>query len=245
MKKQELRQILHEIAMRAVPSNRDMWPMLRERLIAQPHRAQRARLLPATRLGWLGFTLAVLFVFSITAYTAAPWLNRLFERDERLQHIDLSLRQPLNLSQTIEDVIVTVEWAYADADWVLVGYAIRTSDGKRFDPYHEILTDKAGIKLPWQGTYGVTGQSDVLQVTLPAGEGTYVAIFDNLSASRMLGVQFEVHAQELMLPSAQAVPPTVETTETAVALTPMPVGRIIGPFTFDFSVPVVSSNQRR
>lgn len=244
MKEQELQQILHEIAMQAVPSNRDVWPMLRERLIAQPHRRQRVRLLPATRLGWLGFVLAVLFVFSITAYAAGPWLNRLFEKDERLQHIDLSLSQPLNLSQTIENITVTVEWAYADADSVLVGFTIRTSDGKRFDPYHETLTDKAGITLPWQGTYGVTGQSDILEVTLPAGEGTYVAIFDNTSASRVLDVQFEVRAQELVLPSIHTAP-TVETTETAVVLTPVPVGRIIGPFTFDFNVNVVSSNQSR
>ncbi|MEM3460108.1 MAG: DUF4179 domain-containing protein [Candidatus Micrarchaeaceae archaeon] len=244
MKKQELRQILHEIAMQAVPSNRDVWPTLRERLTAQLHPRQRVRLLPATRLGWLGFALAVLFVFSITAYAAGPWLNRLFERDERLQHIDLSLSQPLNLSQTIENITVTVEWAYADTDWVLVGYTIRTSDGKRFDPYHETLTDKANITLPWQGTYGVTGQSDTLQVTLPAGEGTYVAIFDNISVSRVLDVQFEVRAQELVLPSIQAAP-TVEATETAVVLTPVPAGRIIGPFTFDFSVNVISSNQSR
>lgn len=244
MKKQELRQILHEIAMQAVPSNRDVWPMLRERLIAQTHRRQQVRLLPATRLGWLGFVLAVLFVFSITAYAAGPWLNRLFERDERLQHIDLSLSQPLNLSQKIENITVTVEWAYADADLVLVGFDIRTSDGKRFDPYHETLTEETGITLPWQGTYGVTGQSDILQVTLPQGEGTYVAIFDNTSASRVLDVQFEVHAQELVLLSMQAAP-TVETTETVVVLTPAPVGRIIGPFTFDLSVNVVSSNQSR
>lgn len=245
MKKQELRQILHEIAIKAVPSDRDVWPMLKERLTAQSHRRQRVQLLPATRLGWLGFALAVLFVFSVTAYAAGPWLSRLFERDERLQHIDLSLSQPLNLSQTIEHVTVTVEWAYADTERVLVGYTIRTSDGKRFDPYHEILMDKAGITFPWQGAYGVTGQSDILQVTLPAGEGTYVAIFDNISASRVLDVQFEVRAQELVLPSTQAVPPTVEITERGVVLTPIPVGRIIGPFTFDFNITVVSSNQPR
>lgn len=243
MKKQEFRQILHEIAMQAVPSDRDVWPMLQERLAAQPHRRQRAWLHPATRLGWLGFALAILFIFSITAHAAGPWLNRLFERDVRLQHINLSLRQPLNLSQTIENITVTVDWAYADADLVLVGYTIRSSDGRRFDSYHASLTGKAGITLPWQGTYGVTGQSDVLQVTLPTGEGTYVAIFKNISASRVLDVQFKVHAEEFMLPSISAAPAT-EPPKT-VMLKPVPVGRIVGPFTFDFNVTVVSSGQRR
>ncbi|MCS6880456.1 MAG: DUF4179 domain-containing protein [Oscillochloridaceae bacterium] len=243
MKKQELRQILHEIAMQAVPSNRDVWPMLRERLTAQPQPMQRARLLPATRLAWLGFVVTILFVFSITVYAAEPWLNRLFEKDERLQHIDLNLRRSLNLSQTIENVTVTVEWAYADADRALIGYTIRSSDGKRFDPYQETLTEKGDVTLPRQGGYGITGQSDILQVNLPAGEGAYVAIFNNISASRTLIVQFKVYAQELALPSNAA--PTADTTETAIVLTPVPVGRMIGPFTFDFDVPVVLSKQLR
>ncbi len=245
MENRELRQILHQIAVQAVPSNCDVWPVLRERLLAQPHCKSRVRLLPVTRLAWLGFALVVLFVFGTTAYAARLWFQRLFEKDERLQHIDLSLRQSLNLSQTVEDVTVAVEWTYADADWVLVGYTIRTSDGKRFDPYHETLTEKAGIALPWQGTYGVTGQSDVLKVTLPAGEGDYVAIFDNVSASQLLDVRFEVYAQEIVLPSTQTVQPAVETTQTAVTLAPTPVGRTVGPFTFDFHIPATSSSQHR
>jgi hypothetical protein len=245
MKKQELRQVLHQLADQAVPSNYDMWPMLREQLAVQSHRSMRKRLTPATRLGWLAYALVVFLFISITAYATGPWISRLFERDERFQDIDLSLRQPLDLSQTIENVTITVEWAYADTDWMLVGYTICTSDGKRFDPYNEILTEKAGITLPWQGAYGVTGQSDMLQVTLPAGEGTYVAIFENISASRTLEVHFEVHAQELILPSQEASPPEEDNSETTVLLNPVPVGSIVGPFTFDFTAPVISSNQSR
>ncbi len=245
MKKQEFRQLLHEVAMQTVPSNRDIWPMLQERLTADLHRRQRVRLLPATRLGWVGFALATVFVFSITAYAGGSWLHRLLERDERLQHIDLSLSQRLALSQTIENVTVAVEWVYADTDRVLVGYTIRAADGKRFDPYGETLRDKADITLPWQSTYGMTGQSDALQVTLPAGEGAYTAIFDNISASPVLDVRFEVRAQELVLPSIHAAPTMETTEETPLVLAPVPAGRIIGPFTFDFNVTVVSSSQPR
>jgi hypothetical protein len=245
MKKQKLRQVLEQLANQAVPSDRDMWPMLREQLAVQSQRTMRKRLIPATRLGWLSFVLVAVLFLSITAYAAGPWISRLFESDERFQDIDLSLRQSLNLSQTIENVTITVEWAYADTDWVLVGYTIRNSDGKRFDPYNETLTEKAGITLPWQGAYGVTGQSDMLQVTLPAGEGTYVGIFENISESSSLEAHFEVHAQELILPSQEATPPTVDNTEATELLTPAPAGRIIGPFTFDFFVPEISSNQSR
>jgi hypothetical protein len=245
MKDQELQQILHEIAMEAVPINSDVWPMLRESLIHQPHWSKQARRIPASRLGWLVFALVVLFLFSVTAYASGPWFSRLFAKDERIKSIDLSLSQSLNLSQTIEDVTVTLEWAYADTDWVLVGYKINNSDGKRFDPYHEVLTDKAGIRLPWQGTYGVTGQSDSLQVSLPVGEGTYVAIFDNQSTSPVLDVRFRVYAQELGVPSAQTVPTIGANTATEVVLTPMPVGRTIGPFEFGFTLSVTTSNQHR
>ncbi len=240
MNRQELRKALNEIAMQAVPSNRNVWPTLRERLTAQPHCGVSIGLLQPNRLGWLGFFLVILFVFSITAYAAAPWISRLLERDERLESIDLSLSQAVNQSQTIADVTVMVEWVYADSDWVLVGYTMRSTDGKRFDPYHEMLMDKTGDTFPWEGTYGVTGQSDVLQINLPAGEGTYVAIFKNRSASGWLDLQdlqFEVSAQEIVLDTAQ-VSPTAVTTEPEVDLTPLREGLIIGPFTFNFSVTV-------
>lgn len=245
MKKQELRQVLHELASQAVPSDRDVWPMLRKHLAVHPHRSFQKRLIPATSLGLLVFALAIMLFFSITAYATGPWISHLFERDERLQHIDLSMEQPLNLSQTIENVTITVEWAYSDTDQVLVGYNIRTSDEKRFDPTNEMLTDKTGITFPWQGTYGVTGQSDIMQVEFPTGEGTFIGIFDNISASRTLQVHFEVHAQELVMNPTEATPSTKENSETTVVLTPVPVGRIIGPFTFDFIVPVISSNKPR
>ncbi len=237
MNRQELRKALNEIATQVVPSNHDLWPMLRERLTTPRHSRQWVRLLPSTRVGWLGFILFFLFVFSITAYAAAPWISRLLERDERLKNIDLSLSQAVNQSQTIDDVTVMVEWVYADSDWVLVGYAMRSTNGKRFDPYHEMLMDKTGATFPWQGTYGVTGQSDVLQINLPAGEGTYAAIFKNTSAFGWLDLQFEVSAQEIVLDTAQ-VAPTAVTTEPEVILTPVRRGSIIGPFIYSFSVTV-------
>lgn len=243
MKRRELRQILDEIAAQAVPSHRDVWPMLRERLTIHPTR--RVRLLPANRLGWLGFVLGILFIFSITAYATGPWFSSLFVKDERLQNIDLNLIQPLNLNQTIDNVTITVEWAYADPDVVLVGYTLRSSDGRRFDSYHEALQEIAGVILPWQGTYGLTGRSDTLQITLPASEGKYVAIFDNTLASRVLDVQFKVRAREFVSSSPLDDRSAVNTSETEVVLAPVPVGRVIGPFTFDFEIPVVAGNKSR
>ena len=248
MNKQLFQQTLHELAAQAVPTDLDLWPAIRERLAHRSHRTLWARLIPATRLGWLGLALAVLFVFSITAYAVAPVISRLLQMDEQLKHADPArLGQPLDLSQTIDNVTITVQWAYADADRVLVGYTVRSSDGRRFDPYGETLTDATGITFQGQGGYGVTGQSDILQVTLPPGEGTFIRVFDNISKlstmPRTLKVHFTVYAQELVLPSTQAIPSTTEA--GAAQAQPISGGTIIGPFTFDFNIPVVSSDQSR
>lgn len=250
MNKQQFQQVLHELAAQAVPSNRDLWPVIRERLAPRSHRTLQLRILPATRLGWLSLTLVALFVFSTTAYAVAPVISRLLNKDERLKTIDLArFSQPLDLSQTIENVTVTVQWAYADADWVLIGYAIHSSDGRRFDPYGETLTDATGIPFQWQGGYGFTGHSDVLQATLPPGEGTFVGIFDNISGlsimPRTLDLHFTVYAQELVLPATQDIPSTTEAEVAQVQLEPISGGTIVGPFTFDFNIPVVSSDQSR
>jgi hypothetical protein len=253
MNKQQFQQMLHELATQTGPSNLDLWPVIQARLILRSPRTQRTQFIPATHWGWLGFALAALFIFSITAYAATPVINRLLQMDERLKHADPArLGQPLDLSETINSVTITMQWAYADVDRVLVGYTIHNSDGRRFDPYHETLTDASGITFQWQGGYGVTGQSEILQVTLPPGEGTFIGIFDNIpdlsTAFGVLNVRFTVYAQELNLPSTEAILPTIETTEAGVVVAqvqPMPAGAIIGPFSFEFTIPVVSSSQSR
>jgi len=245
MNKQQLQQTLHELATYAVPSNLDLWPAIRERLVRRSHRTLQTRLIPTTRLGWLGFAVAALFVFSITAYAAGPLISRLLQGDERLKHVDLALSQPLDLSQTIENVTVTLQWAYADADYVLVGYSIQTSDGRRFEPGGETLTDAVGNAFPWQGSYGVTGQSDILQVTLPTGEGTFVGIFDNVSTLNTLNISFTVYTQELIALSTPKISSTHEAEVERVQLQPMPAGTTIGPFTFHFNIPVISFDQSR
>lgn len=88
MNKQQFQQVLHELAAHAVPSNLDLWPAIRERLALSSYRTLRARLIPATRLGWPSFALVALFIFTITAYAAAPIISRLLQMDERLKHAD-------------------------------------------------------------------------------------------------------------------------------------------------------------
>lgn len=62
---------------------------------------------------------------------------------------------------------MTLEWAYADAERVLVAYAVHSADGRHFDLRDCSVTEATGSAFAWQGTYG-------------DGEGRCVAIFDSL-----------------------------------------------------------------
>jgi len=211
-----------------------------------------ARWVPATRLGWAALALAAVVVFgglAAAARAAVPGMVALLQKDERLQQVDLGRTQSLDLSQTIGGVTVTLEWAYADAQRVLVGYTVRSSDGRRFDPYHPALTDAAGQALLWQGGYGLTGRSDLLQEALPPGAGTFVEIFEYARRSsplpEMLRLRFVTYVQELILPTASAAPTSEAKAEAGagaavVELEPLPNGETIGPFEFEFSLAVPS-----
>ena len=245
MNTQKLQQIIQELADKAVSSNRDVWPKLREKLATQQHIKTRNSLFTSSRFGRLAFALSIIFIISITAYASEPWINRLIDGDIRLQHVDLSLRYPLNLSQTIDDVTITLEWAYADNDWVLIGYNIRSSDQMRFESRDEILTEIDGITLPWQGSYGFLSQNDIQEESLSPGEYSYVGIFENLSASRSVEAHFEVYAQELLRTYTEQTTPNADNSGTAILQTPMLSGMIVGPFKFDFVIPEISSSQHR
>jgi len=244
MNKHSVGQVLHELAAEAVPPYVDVWPAVEARLTRR--RTFLARLAPTGRLRWVAVAFAAVLVFSAGARAAVPALSRLLQADERLTHVDLGRAQAVDLSQTIGDVTVTVQWVYADADYVLVGYTVRTADGRRFDPHRATLTSATLGPLSWQGGYGVTGHSDLVQVTLPPGEGTYAEIFTMPSSDAMrpqtLNVHFSVYADELVLATPAApVSSTVEAGVEQVELQPLPAGAIVGPFEFDLVIPVSSA----
>jgi hypothetical protein len=171
---------------------------------------------------------------------------RLLLLDQHLQGVAPSqVGQPLNLNQSLPGATVTVEWAYADAERILVGYSVVGDNGRRFDPGEAALTLADGTVLKSYGGYGVTGQSDILGVDLPPGEGSFMHTFANPDlGAGPLKLRLTLYLSEFnMLPtrsteagtpdaSGQAV---VSVTAMAVAVAP---GEVVGPYTFDFSVPV-------
>ncbi len=252
MNAQQLRRALDELEAKRVPADLDLWPRLRARIAAHPRGVRRGRWLPITRLGWVALGLAGLLAVGATARATAPAIGRLLRlyEHETMNHDDpASLGQLLNLSQTIDNVTVSVEWAYAGEQRVLVGYTVRSSDGRRFDPRDWTLADEAGVLLESTMVYGVTGESEDLDVALPPGEGSYVGVWNTLrnpqspAPPETLKLRLELEVEELILPAPAGDPAAGPAGPGSVLLEPLPVGQRLGPFTFEFSIPVTDSAQ--
>jgi hypothetical protein len=255
MKERQVARILQGIAEDEIPATLDLWPAIRAQV--QPRRpssqrvpSRRARLVPATRLGWAFLALALALASGAVAYAVAPALSRVFQMEAGLQHIEQAdLIQELDLSQTVDGLTVTLERAYADANRIVVGFTIKDLNGQRYEARHLALTDAAGTVFPETVGYGVSGQSDILKVSLPPGEGAYVLAFDAgtvTGAPEALDLRLVMELEELVLPPDTPSPsPTLASSPAeppepvVVELVPMPEGTIVGPFTFDFSVPFI------
>lgn len=252
MNAQQFRRTLDELEAKRVPADLDLWPRLRARLAAHPPGVRQGRWLPATRLGWIAVALVVLLAVGVTARVAAtaPVIGRLlqmFEPEVAHQGDPASLGQQLNLSQTIDNVTVSVGWAYADAQRIRIGCTVRSSDGRRFDPRAMRLADETGVPMPFTQGYGVTGASDLLDVALPPGESSYVWVFANevqgAAPGETLKLRLEMQVEEMILPAPAGDAAAGPAGPGATLLEPLPVGKRLGPFTFEFSIPVTVNSR--
>jgi len=254
MKEQQVTQILQEIAEQEVPASLDLWPAIRARVQPRRRSPRWAQLMPNTRLGWALLALVLFLALGAVAYAVVPVVNRLFQQEAGLRHVEqANLVQELNLSQTMDGVTVTLERAYADANRIVIGYTITGPNSQRYDAWDLTLTDAAGTVFSGTIGYGVTGQSDILQVSLPPGEGADVICFDAApveGAPAELDLRLVMELEEfVLLPAALEPPPTLDSPPAespepmVVELEPLPTPEeeaIVGPFTFDFSVPFIS-----
>jgi len=247
LKKERLSPILYEIAAEGVPNSRDLWPSIRAHLKPNRRRVRLAALRPATRLGWAVLALATILTVSTVAYAVVPVVSRLFQQEVGLRDVEQAgLSQTIDRSQTIDGITVTLEQGYADANRIVVGYTISSSDGQRYDP-HVALSDVNGVEFPPTTGMGLTGYSDVMGISLPPGEGSYVFSFDAAGlrgTPPTLDLHLEVTLREFVLAATDTtLAPTLdklpaETTDpTVVELTPLRVeGELVGPFIFDFDL---------
>ena len=250
MREQQIVEILEGIAEDAVPATLDLWPAIRTQVQPRQRPSRWARVVPATRLGWAFLALALFLAFGAVAYAVPPVVGQLFRQESGLRYIEqANLVQELNLSQTVDGVTVTLERGYADANRVVIGFTIKGPNGQRYEARHLTLTAAAGTVFPGTSHYGVTGRSDILKVSLPPGEGAYALAFDAAAvtgAPKELELRLVMELEEFVLPpDAPSLSPTLAVSPAeppepmVVELLPMPEGAIVGPFTFDFSVPFI------
>jgi Domain of unknown function (DUF4179) len=181
-----------------------LWPAIRTQLQPQRRPQRWEQLTPATRLGWVLLNIALFLVMGAAAFALDPAVNKLFQQTVGWRHIEQAqLVQKLDLTQTMDDVTVTLQRVYADTNQIVVGYTVKTSDGQRHDPYNiKLMVHLARSFLA--PSDGGTGNSDLLNVNLPPREGAGVLSFNAASIQgtpSILHLRLVMEAKPLVLPT--------------------------------------------
>jgi len=114
---EKLKQILSQIAERDIPDTLDLWQPIQTQLEEQPMRTR-----PTFRLMRVAIAIAILLLFSLISY--ALYQNSI--HDPGLSGAEAAdLFTYLDMSQTVDDVTVTLNWAYADANRIALSYETR------------------------------------------------------------------------------------------------------------------------
>lgn len=119
-----IEQALRGCAESGVPETMDLWPEIRERVSAAPRRStRRYRLSPRTRAGWAIAVLVALLLVTTGAYTASSLVYEVFRSS--LPGTEGGVHGvKLDQKQTHSGATVTLEWAYADTSYVVVGFGV-------------------------------------------------------------------------------------------------------------------------
>jgi hypothetical protein len=122
MIQKQIKQTLHDIAQEAISDDTDIWPEVQARLPRQQATGHK----PVQALARVAVTVAIFLTLGMVSYAVYQNLNR---SDPGLEAVhEAGLVTELNLSQTIDDVTVTLDWAYADANRVVINYTLEARD---------------------------------------------------------------------------------------------------------------------
>ncbi|MCC6612586.1 MAG: DUF4179 domain-containing protein [Anaerolineae bacterium] len=186
---------------------------------------------------------AAILVIAVVAYAVDFALKQVIDMDAGLSFIDdAELGTELNLSQTRDNLTVTVQWAYADDSRISIGY-VMSGDGpldspaSDYYPLNYTLRDDAGHVFESAGGMGYTGEG---------GESVSVSSFDTAALGDLppeLTLHFEVEVEIITERSratldarptpAPGDPPVTYSEEEGNS----PFSEPYGPFAFDFTVP--------
>ena len=132
---ERMEKALRGCAEAGVPGTVDLWSGIREKVAAPERTPRRSRLVPHTRAGWALVALLALF-FGMGAYGASGWAYDLFQGE--LPGADAKvLGTKVDQEQTIDGATVDVEWAYADEEFVVIGFSVEDhKEGERSTAGH-------------------------------------------------------------------------------------------------------------
>ncbi len=129
--RERMEKALHGCAEVGAPDTVDLWSEIRERVSVEPRPARRFRLVPRTRVGWV-FAALIMMLLTMGAYAGSKWVYNEFQGE--LPGGDAAkLGEKLYLTKTMEEARVTVEWAYADTKFVVVGFSVEDLKSERKD----------------------------------------------------------------------------------------------------------------
>ncbi len=159
------------------------------------------RIVPKTRLAW-ALALLALLVIGGTAYATTFIVKELF-MNYAGQIEEAGLAQELDISQTVGDITVSLERAYADGNVVLVGFTVSGPRDRYFTHKNELKTDN-GLDLPMMFSMGVVPGSDmVMGDWRPSERIALIAGFDASPVTgkpSSLGLRLDLQISESPLP---------------------------------------------
>lgn len=246
-RREHIRRALRACAEQGVPDTTVPWIEIRGRALAGRGRVSHGkRFVPRTRVGWALVALMVM-LFSMGAYAAGGLLFKAFQYE--LPGGDaMELGHKLDMSQTANDARVTLQWAYADAGSVVVGFDIRDLKEKRrvggyptrldpvLDPAADWWEGAGAVANYWPDSPVLTSTNNIRfgsQGTSWQGGGDSPTTVVFVPSERL--EPGERHRFRLEVP-VQARPHMPGKASDVDRPPPEPVGG--RPFAFDFEIPV-------
>jgi hypothetical protein len=246
MDERDIQRAFHAIAEQEIQDDMDMWPTIRASLT--PSRPLRA--VHALRFGKFAIVILILLV-SAVAYA----LYQSTTGDPGLESVqDAKLTTPLNMKQTIGDVSVTLDWAYADSNRVVLAYTTNEPQGVNLHPTdfggHFGLADTQSnhfLATTFSGIGGLSVQPETAQVISSFDItclGSTMPEKINLIFDVTFGVESVTESRQGGGGGGGSGGYEGCPKEDVDAGSPAPDGsKLIGPFQFSFEVPIIPALQ--
>lgn len=247
-------QLRDELMQSAPPPRDDFQAQLAERLKSElpPTRHSPVRrLIPKRRAARIALLAAVLIIGVGTALAVSVLMQRFTDFDAGFKAIFEQGRghEIYGVSQTIEDYTVSVEWAYADGNRLIVAFMIQGRPGEQYtnlsNNLYTLRQRSTGVKLPLQQGFSAmidqNGEILGLDPNQPSTSDRNLSVYTydlsgiTIGDSPTLDLQFELDAYGITVQQRTLIPDVSRFEELRQ-----------GPeehFLLDFSVPLVNDQR--